>query len=272
MRRTLRSGIRGFTLIEMLASMAILLIISLFVARLFNDGTRVWKLGNRRVEQTADGRAVIEFMVRELSAAIADDRLVFAHRMDADSNILGMDADRIYFVTTDQIAEYSNNKTYRQIKMASYHIAPMRDINAKDITNRWRIVRSGVEDAKSSFFDAYINKDWWTKSEWNNLSFASTLAENVRTLEFWLYDTDGKFIASSDGAYVGKTYRSDNGARPLGFIEIYIEMLGEQDAVKAAMLMDADKKQEAIDFADRASRRYVGRVYMNQGRGYAPGT
>ena len=255
---------RGFTLIELLSAMAILLLITMFVGKLFADASRLWKLGNRRVFNAVEGRSVIDFMVREMSSAIADGTLVLAHDVDVDRNILGMDSDRIYFVTVDQRPGFRGTGTpmNRQVKQVSYHLEPMRDTGnpAKDIPGRYRIVRSGIEDFNSAWFTCYDDPLWWQEPWMNDLSAAATLAENVRTMEFWVYDQQGKLRAGVD-------YNSrDHG--PPGWIEIYIEMLGDDDAVKASLLSG----QAAIDFADRASRRYVGRVYFNQGRGYAPDT
>lgn len=255
-------------MIELLAAMAILVLITLFVGRLFSDASRIWKLGNRRVANAMDGRAVIDFMVREMSSAIADDTLVMVHDVDADKQILGMDSDRMYFLSADQLAQKTaRDRVYRQVKQVSYHIAPMLDLNNDPIAGRYRIVRNGVENmfAEDSYynpiFTCYTDPSWWTKSCMNDDTESGssvTLAENVRTLEFWVYDQNGVLRAGQD--YNSK----DHG--PPGWIEIYIELLGEDDAVKAALLSG----QAAIDLADRSSRRYVGRVYFNNGRGYAP--
>lgn len=267
--RTKRSG---FTLVELMAAMAILAIMVLMIGRIFSDSTKIWKLGTRRVSSAVDGRAVIDFMVREMSSAVADGTLVMAHKLNADSNILGMDSDRIYFVTLDQKSESkSAANTYRQGRQVSYHIEPMRDINGNDIPNRFRIMRSGIEKVTSGVYTCYTDPDWWQQPEMNNLSAAYVLAENVRTLEFWVYDRDGKLVRADDpdnpyGA--SDTYTSLNKTRGIGWVEIYLEMLGEDDAIRAALLTG----QAAIDFADRASRRYVGRVYFHNGRGYAPDT
>lgn len=263
----------GFTLIELLSAMAILIVITLFVGRLFTDAAKLWKLGTRRVNNAVDGRAVIDFMVRELSGAIADGTLVMHHKVDADKNVLGMNCDRIYFVTTDQIAQKTaRDRVYRQVKQVSYHIAPMLDLNNNPVTNRFRIVRNGVENSIGSGgqWDCYTDTTWWDQSFMNDNSESGssvTLAENVRTLEFWIYDRNGNLIPGVD-------YDSAADGPP-AWIEIYIEMLGEDDAIKAAVLCGSTQPpaatpQVAIDYADRSSRRYVGRVYINNGPGYAP--
>ncbi len=258
---------RGFTMIELMAAMAILLMITLFVGRIFSDSTKMWKLGTRRVTNAMDGRAVVDFIVREMSSAIADDVLVFAHKFNADSDVLGMDSDRIYFTTTDQRAEL-DSQTYlrRQVRQVSYLVSNMLDVNNDPIVGRYRIVRNMRNNSigAANDFTCYTTPNWWTSTAMNyeggegSGSGSDTLAENVRTLEFWVYDRAGNLRAGTD--YNSK----DHG--PPGWIEIYVELLGEDDAIKASQLSGA----AASDFADRSSRRYVGRVYLNNGRGYAP--
>ena len=268
----------GFTMIELMAAMAILLMITLFVGRIFSDSTKIWKLGTRRVTNAMDGRAVVDFIVREMSSAIADDVLVFAHKFNADPDVLGMDSDRIYFTTTDQRAGL-DSQTYlrRQVRQVSYLVSNMLDVNNDPIVGRYRIVRTVRVNTigTGGEFTCYTDPDWW-REDWMNYKLGETfdsvtLAENVRTLEFWLYDQTGKVMRSDDpdrpyGSGSELVYTSQNPTRKIGWVEVYVELLGEDDAIKASQLTGTADD----DFADRASRRYVGRVYLNNGRGYAP--
>lgn len=86
---------------------------------------------------------------------------------------------------------------------------------------------------------------------------AHVLAENIRTIEYWVYDSNGNLLAGQD-------YQSDVHGPP-GWLEIYLELMSEQDAIRASLLTGAARE----DFCDRVSRRYVGRVYFPQARGYA---
>lgn len=52
--------------------MAILMIITLIVARIFQQASMSWETGLRRTEALMSGRAVANFMARELSRAVPD--------------------------------------------------------------------------------------------------------------------------------------------------------------------------------------------------------
>lgn len=63
----------GFTLLELLVSMAILSIIVLLTAQIFEQSTVAWNGGARRVEVNMTGRAIADYVAQDLSAAIEDE-------------------------------------------------------------------------------------------------------------------------------------------------------------------------------------------------------
>lgn len=67
-----RRGLSGFTLIELLVAMTILVIITLIVARIFQQAGVAWDTGTQKAEQLMNGRAVTDFLAQQLSHAVAD--------------------------------------------------------------------------------------------------------------------------------------------------------------------------------------------------------
>jgi prepilin-type N-terminal cleavage/methylation domain-containing protein len=247
---------RGFTLIELLAAMTILTVMVLLISRIFSDSSRIWQVSAKRVESNTDGRAVIDFMLKELSSALCDGQAgPLALRLDSNAkSSLGLNSDRIFFVASDQRAERRSND-YRQTEQIVYALDEMEDSSDNPIPNRFRLVRYGVEQMGSSSYDCYkpsgFPKTIPAYSGWNPM----VLADNVRTLEFWVYTTNGV------GTHVQDFYSISHG-RPV-WIEVYLELLGEDDAIKAALLPAAAAK----DFCDRNARRYVGRAYLQANGG-----
>jgi len=70
-------GKRGFTLVEMLISMAIFSLLLVMVLLMLGEVSRAWISGERRVESFQNGRAVLELIVRELAQAAISDKLQF---------------------------------------------------------------------------------------------------------------------------------------------------------------------------------------------------
>ena len=84
-----------------------------------------------------------------------------------------------------------------------------------------------------------------------------------------MYDGDGNPIDSSTVSPEG--YDSAVHGPPL-YIDIYVEMMTEQDNKRAAELTIARNGNEAhadvLDFVDRHARRYVTRVHFPHRTGY----
>ena len=60
----------GFTLIELLVSMLILVVITLMVARIFQQAGMAWDTGARKAEKMMTGRAVSDYIAQQLSHAV----------------------------------------------------------------------------------------------------------------------------------------------------------------------------------------------------------
>jgi prepilin-type N-terminal cleavage/methylation domain-containing protein len=253
---------RGFTLIELLAAMAILATLVLFIGRLFADASTIWRLGNKRIESATDGRAAVDFMVRELSSAVADDVLSLQHRYNIDPTIGEYRADRIYFVTLDNKPDVDN--LHRQAKQVSYRVAKMKDALDQDIPHRWRILRQEVSKSSLPSFRCYIDPYWWRYPSPANAVMDQggvVIAENVRTLEFWVYNAAGETFPDYDSMTDG----------PAVMVEVYLEMLAEEDSIKAAAIAAATRWDSPAtkSFVTEKSKRYVGRAYLNNQFGYA---
>ena len=83
---------RGFTLLELLLSMGILSIIVLIVAQIFNQTTLCWETGSKKAEQNMVGRAVTDFIAKELSHAVFD---------GTNINEFALTANAVTFITLD---------------------------------------------------------------------------------------------------------------------------------------------------------------------------
>ncbi len=62
--------IRGFTLVELLVSMALLVVIVMIIGMFFQRASVAWDTGARKAEVLLTGRAVADFMAQELAMAM----------------------------------------------------------------------------------------------------------------------------------------------------------------------------------------------------------
>ncbi len=65
----------GFTLLELLVAISILVIIVMMMAGVFFQSRVAWGTGLRRSRMAMEGRAVIDFIANELAQAVADETL-----------------------------------------------------------------------------------------------------------------------------------------------------------------------------------------------------
>jgi prepilin-type N-terminal cleavage/methylation domain-containing protein len=75
--RSLPRSRAGFTLIELVTSMAILGLMMVVLFSVFDQVNKAWLQGENRVETFTDARAVLDLMSRELSQAIATNNITF---------------------------------------------------------------------------------------------------------------------------------------------------------------------------------------------------
>ena len=69
----MNTRLRAFTLIELLAAVSVFGLMLLITARIFSDSTRAMEIGMHSAEVQSNGRAVMDFVARELSAAVVDE-------------------------------------------------------------------------------------------------------------------------------------------------------------------------------------------------------
>lgn len=285
MRRLIRSGQHqktlgqaGFTLIEMLVSVAILVLLVLFLGRMVIESSSLWSSGMKSSEVNNAGRAIIEFMVRDISATVADDVL----RYQAESDVIetyGFESDRIRFVSFNQLARSIDDREYRTAREIIYYISNMKDADNDDMDHRYRLMRTRTwrfDDGVTAYTNGPHSRRNATPPikggiEWveKNISGALQVAENIRTLEIWTYAYDYENGSFSTFNFDTHTDGADWGA-PL-WIDFYIEMLGEADAARAADLasLHGERDVRTRSFVERNTQRFAARAYLHNAAGYS---
>ena len=98
---------RGFTLVELLAAMAVLAVLSAAVTRITGVALRVWDRGVAETRRTAAARAALDILRRDLRCAAAPGRPGACIIRAADEVGDGMTGDRLYIATASFAAEPS---------------------------------------------------------------------------------------------------------------------------------------------------------------------
>ncbi len=94
----------GFSVIELLVAMVILVIIVTVFARFFQRSTQSWESGMRTVETAIAGRAAVNLIARDLERAVADEELVTAIIGDGANGFEG--GNELKFITVSRHEPY----------------------------------------------------------------------------------------------------------------------------------------------------------------------
>ncbi len=62
----------GFTIIELLVAMTILMVIVMIVGLFFQSANSTWNSGTKRAEVNMEGRALVDYMAQELSQSVTN--------------------------------------------------------------------------------------------------------------------------------------------------------------------------------------------------------
>lgn len=252
-RRALQAG---FTLIEILAAVAILGLMALFLGRIFSESSRIWKLGSKRVESNGSGRAAIEFIARELNGAIVDDKLEFELRSDADSVQFGSvtdvnRSDRLTFATATHAPMLNSNRNYqaRQVRMTTFRV--MKSVEYA--STNYVLLQHNWYSPSAPQFDCYVDPNWTSGFDGlTTLANSSIIAQNVRNFEVFVYNNKGQSIPNYKSWIDG----------PPAFVDIYLEVLAEDDNRKANLGLASKDLQ-------RMTRRFHTRVNLPITMGYS---
>ena len=274
-----RRSAAGFTLMEIMAAMAILMVIVLMIGRIFTDSNKIWKIGTKRAGSLGEGRAVMDFLVRELSQAFSDTNVSF--RLNSENPIYGvtayrapdgMHSDELFFVTAVRTPEYSDMR--RAAPHHIYFITNMWDQAEQPIPNRYTLVRcrkTGSTHKTPEYREdsAYNDREWWRN--FNPViryiggvsQDMEPIAENIAGFEVWAWsESKGKYDYNYDS-------NDNEGKLPL-WVDIYLELFSEEESIQMATLWAVDPSAggAADQYREKNSRRYAARVFFPNRLGY----
>lgn len=291
------SRLKGFTLLELLMSMSLLVVIVLMMSRMFADTTRMWDLGTRRIAEAQGARVVVDFLGREISTAVADELVSFKIHSEPSSSSLsvaayGEDTDSICFVSTPRTPPWGSGPVRRSANQYVYYVDYMEDDETGDILDethpdgpRYALMRRRLTRAMHSFADipaslvltntpplhrskrvmntAYKRKDWWLPPLMT-VAPAETVARNIVAFEVW---AQPQHYPSEYGFNFDSTYTPPGGDQPLGaplWIDLYLEVMGEQDLAELGFRYQiyGATAPEFLEFRERNVRRYSTRIYF----------
>ena len=189
-----RRQITGFTLIEVLASMAVLLVVILALMRMFGDASLAYKKGMTTMSRNAAARAALEMVTKDVEGIVVDNR----HACYKIANVVDTNYDEIYLVTTG--GDQDDGRAYQ---LVHYYVSKDYAYYGLETGFLYRLMRATCDldvaytnaNVMISLNEASDVKDrrWWKK----NLAWSSEVViENVVRFDIYLLDTNNNNIGA----------------------------------------------------------------------------
>lgn len=197
--------LRGFTLIEVLASMAVLLILTLALTRMFVSATDITKRGMTSIARNSVGETAMETILQDLDCMVVNERLACCKI----ANMVEDQFDTLFFIGTN--GDMDDDMPYEYFK---YFVKPAVVTNSLGAQyKRFDLVKSRVimaVGAKRKFYALDPeDQEWWMRFDDLSLSEQDheVLAENVVGFDIYCQDwEDGEDLNSGRIRMDGKSY------------------------------------------------------------------
>ena len=108
------SCLRAYSLLELLASMAVLMILVMFVTAIVSAVDRTWSAGEQRVETYQNGRAILDQIARDLAPALTSPSLQTVQNADVTALLAGSNtvqaanSDNLFWQAPGTVNTYGN--------------------------------------------------------------------------------------------------------------------------------------------------------------------
>jgi len=238
----------GFTLVEVLAAMAVLVILMMGLMRIYPEAVKAFQKGNTAVEQASSVRAAMDVIRRDFEGLVVDRRLAMYQVADEFSN----NYDAVFFSSMGVQPTDADTRSYM---LVWYYV---------DITNRgynvYRLKRAtrrfDVSRATYSV-DPMVEptRRWWMH---NKGGFDhEVILENVVRFDIYIHDVDGNLISTVEGGVQfydstrkialtgGGTYPSN---KPPAYVDVFLQVTSPQAEKEASFLFE---KMQMVPPKDR---------------------
>jgi prepilin-type N-terminal cleavage/methylation domain-containing protein len=214
----------GFSLVEVLAAMAVLVMIVLMISQVFTGVSQAFSQGMITTEQGSAGRSALNFMVAELQGAMCDDRVPIKIAYDTEGSAL---KGELTFLTQNVFMKPGGSTQRRSAQVVKYGLYSYPG-SATD-PKRWQLWRN-FEDDKIKVSEVYVDgtlPDLPFEQESGSGSQGGLLLDNVCGLKIVAITASGeRFEEGIFGSLDKEGNQPDKD--PAVALEIYLEVLGQE--------------------------------------------
>ena len=247
----------AFTLIEVLASMAVLVVLVLALTRMFLEATGITNRGTTMLMRNSTIETAMETLLQDAEGMVVNDRLACYVEADTtDAGEYGFGFDDVWFISTsgdqddDMPYEYFHYYVSTNVLTNATGAAYMRF----DLIKERMIFAVGDDAARAQRFYAMDTNytQWWTfASQFPEIPWTvwdrQILADNVVRFDVYCKGWDGQgWMASSGGLHIfdstqGPTIPGGSALRnmPPAAFDIYLQVTSPEGMVEGGMALAA---------------------------------
>ena len=272
----------AFTLIEVLAAMAVLVVLVLALTRMFMESAGITRRGLTAVMRNSAGETAMETLLQDTEGMAVNERIgcyVEANATDPG----GFGFDDVWFITTS--GDQDDGRAYQ---MMHYYVLQKIATNALGATYQrnmlyrdlWILAVADHQRANKDGLDVLSTNDlygipqtrWWSDEFYNNRGQPdqNMLADNVVRFdvyclgwdgEDWMRENAGKRIFDSTRGPVGFPEHKN---KPPAAFDVYLQITSPEVAVESGMALvpgvDAATQKKAREMMIRESATILGRA------------
>ena len=244
--RRLRMG--GFTLIEVLASMAVLVVLILALTRMFVEAANITKRGTTALARNSMGATAMESLLQDFEGMVVNERLACKF-LGNSTDVGGFGFDEAWFVTTS--GDQDDARAYQFVHYYVTNSEAVNSLGAKYL--RFQLIRQVGIFANADNNEVDIMEkglEWWDEDNWPEgkvqYSDSNLLAENVVRFDFYCLGWDGKSWMGDDGTGE-ETFSSIDGPSvdpsqtnlPPAAMDVYRQLTSPEVAAESGMALVA---------------------------------
>jgi len=267
-RRTGRRS--GFTLIEVLAAMAVLVVLVLALTRMFMEAAGITKRGTTALMRNSTMETAMETLLQDSESMMVNDRLACYVQADTTDAVKdGFGFDDVWFIGTsgdqDDDMPYEYNHFYVTNKIAT------NSLGAAYV--RFSLIKARCIFAVGDQYGVYAmdldDLQWWKKM--GNVRWDSqVLADNMVRFDVYCTGWDGdEWMGGRSGIQEFDSTRGPKGNPKLAGVspaafDIYMQITSPEVAVESGMALvqgvDAATQRKAREMMIRDSSSLFGRA------------
>lgn len=250
---------RSFTLIEVLASMAVLVLIMLALLRVFSEATSASTKATVTVVRNAAARTAMQMIRDDLRSSLLDGQIAMYKEADTtDKNY-----DRIGFVTLSANND-ATNRSYSLIQV-QYYVLPDVRTNLGTPYTTWVLKRFSrkISEARQLGADMYTSagKRWW--KETGSFGSGFVICDNIVRFDVWVCNEKGDNLSGIGSSSFGGGQVFDSTAytmNPPSYVDIYLQVTSDEAMMRGQLALKSGETDAGNGILYRESDILLTRV------------